>query len=278
MSDPCWLVSYPKSGNTWMRALLQQYIDGPSNPLDLNRLGGGGFVRSRAAFDAWCGACSSDMTVDEIALLLPAYFKHLASNDLRYPFVKAHGACLTNGDGQLVFGPPESTRAVVLVRHPGDVAVSSTHHYGLDLDGVLDLMATQDIVIGGWRKRLDSLLPERVGSWSQHVMSWLEAPCHHIVVRYESLRADTAGELERVLRFLEIPSEKARVESAVEMCRLERLQHLEREHGFVERSVHAARFFRRGEAGEWQRCFTPAQRSRLRDDHGLVMERLGYSV
>ena len=144
MSDPCWLVSYPKSGNTWMRALLQQYIDGPSNPLDLNRLGGGGFVRSRAAFDAWCGACSSDMTVDEIALLLPAYFKHLASNDLRYPFVKAHGACLTNGDGQLVFGPPESTRAVVLVRHPGDVAVSSTHHYGLDLDGVLDLMATQD--------------------------------------------------------------------------------------------------------------------------------------
>ena len=81
-----------------------------------------------------------------------------------------------------------------------------------------------------------------------------------------------------MLRFLEIPSEKARVERAVEMCRLERLQHLEREHGFVERSVHAARFFRRGEAGEWQRCFTPAQRSRLRDDHGLVMERLGYSV
>lgn len=34
-----WLASYPKSGNTWLRAFLANYLRDPSAPTDINAIG-----------------------------------------------------------------------------------------------------------------------------------------------------------------------------------------------------------------------------------------------
>ena len=38
MSSIVWLASYPKSGNTWVRAFLQNYISDSHKPADINAL------------------------------------------------------------------------------------------------------------------------------------------------------------------------------------------------------------------------------------------------
>ena len=38
MSSIVWLASYPKSGNTWVRAFLQNYINDALKPADINAL------------------------------------------------------------------------------------------------------------------------------------------------------------------------------------------------------------------------------------------------
>ncbi len=38
MGKIVWLASYPKSGNTWLRAFLHNYIKQPAEPQDINRL------------------------------------------------------------------------------------------------------------------------------------------------------------------------------------------------------------------------------------------------
>ena len=51
-----------------------------------------------------------------------------------------------------------------------------------------------------------------------------------LVIRYETLREDTAGELARVLRFFGVAEpDPARVEIAVDYCAFENMQRLERE-------------------------------------------------
>lgn len=277
MSGFYWLASYPKSGNTWMRALLQACYEEPEHVLDLNHLGGGGLVRARGAFDGWCGAPSADMTVDEIACLLPAFIGHLAGGVGRYPFVKTHGACLLNRDGEWVHDPLHTAGAILVVRHPGDVAVSLMHHLALDLDGVLEMMGTHDTWFGGQRHRLGSILPEVIGSWSQHCASWLDGPHRKMCIRYEDLLEDTVREMNRVLAFMGVARDSQHIGHAVETSRFERLQQQETDQGFVERPAHALRFFRQGTAGGWRETFSAAQRARLRRDHEPVMRRLGYA-
>ena len=41
MSGIVWLASYPKSGNTWLRVLLTNYLRDTGEPADINHLLGG---------------------------------------------------------------------------------------------------------------------------------------------------------------------------------------------------------------------------------------------
>ena len=52
MSGIAWLSSYPKSGNTWMRAFLTAYMRGDA-PLD--GLMGAPIAGARAMIDRWLG-------------------------------------------------------------------------------------------------------------------------------------------------------------------------------------------------------------------------------
>jgi aryl sulfotransferase len=50
-----WLASYPKSGNTWLRAFLTNYKQDAGQPADINQLDGGPIASSRNLFDEWSG-------------------------------------------------------------------------------------------------------------------------------------------------------------------------------------------------------------------------------
>ena len=56
-----WLASYPKSGNTWLRAVLTCYLQGAGDPPSINALIGS-VATQRDMFDEFVGLPSSDMT------------------------------------------------------------------------------------------------------------------------------------------------------------------------------------------------------------------------
>ena len=66
------LISYPKSGNTWLRALLESLRSGGA-PIDINDMGSG--VVPRLRFDALLSVESSSLTPAEIAEARPAFMR-----------------------------------------------------------------------------------------------------------------------------------------------------------------------------------------------------------
>ncbi|MDB5709113.1 MAG: Flavonol 3-sulfotransferase, partial [Sphingomonas bacterium] len=66
------------------------------------------------------------------------------------------------------------------------------------------------------------------------------------------------------------------VARAVALSRFDALQAAEDQRRFAETPDVAARFFRRGEAGDWHRHLSPAQARRLCLQHGDIMRRFGY--
>lgn len=270
-----WLASYPKSGNTWLRALLAGLAE--PDQADARIALAGEISSDRARFDALAGIAAADLLPHEVDLLRPAVHRALAATSSDPIFIKTHEGYAANQTGEPIFPADCSRGAVLIVRHPLDVAVSLAHHRGdPGFDPAIAQMADVAYVAGGTGR---AQLAQRTGGWSDFHRSWLaQNAIPLLVVRYEDLLAETARELTRFAAFLALKADGARVSRAVELARFERLRALEDRHGFAERPLAAARFFRAGRAGEGATALSADQRARVLRDHAATMAALGYST
>ncbi len=277
------LASYPKSGNTWMRALLTNYLGGRAEPASINALVGFD-VYSRWRFDELTGLPSSIMTDAEFLSCRSRYFAlRAAEADVDAPvFVKTHEPQLRLSGGDLLFPEGAAAGAVYLVRSPLDVAVSYAHRLRSGIDAVIDHMADRDATLdlrsGRPRRRGHSVLMQCLGDWSGHVSSWLDQTAMPLLlVRYEELLADTAAVFERVVRFACPPPCPKRIGRSVRNSAFGRLSEQEKRGGFAERAQGGSHsFFREGRSGGWRELLTRSQVRRMVDAHGAAMARLGY--
>lgn len=272
-----WLASYPKSGNTWFRVLLDNLrADGPE-PVSINALASGAISSSRAWLDAVLGYASADLSADEIDRLRPALYRWT----LRRPGVsciKTHEAWTLTADGEPLLGSEVTLGAVYLLRNPLDVAVSAAEHWRCSLDAAIERMGAPDAALAGSRTRLRPHVRQRLLSWSQHVRSWTDGAVPNVLVlRYEDLLADTEAQFARAAAHLGLATDAARIARAVQHSRFEELARQERAQGFRERPPETRRFFGRGRAGGWRDALSPAQVARLVGDHGELMRRFGYA-
>jgi len=272
-----WLASYPKSGNTWVRLFLTAYSHPEQEEVDINAVDVNLHAGNRDLFDRVIGLEASELTPAEIERFRPDVYRQLAVEAEEPLFLKVHDRWRRTPDGGALF-PPEITAATVyIVRDPRAVAPSFASHYRCALDDAIDRMATPDYGIAARLDRLASQLPQPMGSWSQHVTSWLdqtELPVH--LVRYEELHAAPEAHFAEILRRAGLPVAAERLKAALAQTRFERLQAQEDAVGFKERLSAAPRFFRQGRPDRWREELTPAQIARIERDHGAVMARLGY--
>ena len=271
------LVSYPKSGNTWLRALLTA-LRSERADLDINDMGEIALL-ARKDFDAVLLVESSSLTAAEIAEARPAFMRRWArEKPSETLLVKVHEANLPYPGTVVCPYPPDSVAGVVyLIRDPRDVAVSLASHYSLPVDEVIGIMAKSRFVISRGQNSLSDQLPQLASTWSAHVASWLDARDFNLhPVRYEELLADTPARLMEIARFLDLNATPETVARAVSSASFQNLQRQEAAAGFRERPDAMPRFFRRGEAGGWHDSLTPSQVARIEHDHRETMIRLGY--
>lgn len=267
------LASYPKSGNTWMRALLTNFLAGDGAPASINALINTG-VHNRHRFDEWLGLSSSAMTIDEILLHRPFFQELIAANAKNSPaIVKLHEPYLRLPRDAPLFSSPTFAGAICIVRNPLDVAVSFAHHSQRSVDYTIGRMGDRQAFLAkGGRS-----LPSPISTWSHNVSSWLdqnELPLKP--VSYEALHADPEAVLGSVVAFAGLTPNPERLARAVENSRFSRLREQERRHGFREKMPIAPNFFRKGRVGDWRGVLSRTQVRQLLDAHGPVMARLGY--
>lgn len=275
MSGIWWLASYPKSGNTWLRAFIAALVS--SEPADINKLSFLGCISSdRFAFDEALGVAAADLTLEQQTNLRPRAYEIWAAEAKRPLFCKAHDCYHLTPAGEPLFPASASRGAVYMVRDPRAVAVSLADHTGRTIDAEIARMADADATFSSSPDRLDQQLQQRLQSWSSHVQSWLAAPFPVHVVRYEDMHADPAAAFGAIARFLDLPHDSERIAAAVAATTFSRLQDQERASGFVEKPRQAATFFREGRVDGWRDVLTPAQAARIVAEHGAVMRQWGY--
>jgi len=290
VSGIIWLASYPKSGNTWLRVLLTNFLRDASEAADINKLLDDPIATARPCFDEWVGVEGAALDANVVDRLRPEVYRCLARDADETLFLKVHDAWARVDTGEPMFPADVTLGVVYIIRNPLDLAASCAHHWGTSVAVAVETLCCGSAAAGppgGFSARGDSpagygltgQLRQRLGSWGEHVQSWVDdsgGPLH--VVRYEDLSADPCGFFGGVVKFCGLDYDEDLVKKAVAFSSFGELQRQEASAGFRERSSAApGGFFRRGETGSWRDELPGDLAERLTAAHHETMRRFGYA-
>jgi aryl sulfotransferase len=276
MSCYYWLVSYPKSGNTWLRLALKSLSQGGAVTDFSSAELFAPVASDRAAMDEIIDVDTSDLTPAEEEAARPAFFR-LEASSLNTPQLrKVHDAWTRCVSGEPLFPDDVTAGAIYIVRDPRDVAVSLAHHHSSTIEATIAFMADPNAMLARGGFYGAPQLPQRLLTWSGHVRSWRDGGVTPLLLRYEDMLGDPVSVLARAARHLGWDFSEDAVSAAVAATRFDVLKAAEERHGFRERARPEVPFFRRGIAGAWRESLSAAQQHRIEADHSEVMTALGY--
>lgn len=231
------LLSYPKSGSSWLRNMFAAIRAG--KPIDPSTL----------------------------AEWVPPLHHTRAATEARVPGFE--GRVIRSHDAIDAPGFKKARRTVVLVRDPRAVAVS-LHFHGVRRG------ATNTTVEDSARKIMSKSGTANLGSWQSHADRTLAASSNsNLVVRYEDLVASPVEVLTSVCDFLGWRATPATVEMAVESTRPDILRRKRIEAGMDDQNDPIGGV-RKADADSWREECPPEAQKLIWLAGGKQMTRLDY--
>ena len=264
-----WLASFPKSGNTWTRAFLGNYLAPNEAKLTINQLSSftTGDVRQDFWDAAWGGPYKGQ-SVETGLKLRAQVLRLIAQSKPQLHFAKTHSR-IDRIDGHDLIAPEVTAAGIYIIRNPFDVALSYARHISASVDQVIDKMADPEAV-----NATPTQIFEIIGRWDHHVHSWETAPGLPLFfMRYEDMVSNTERTFRALLNYLQIPVNDGKLRRAIRNSSFKELQKQERKEGFGERPDQMQQFFVSGRSGNWQRELTPAQIDRIATEFERILKK-----
>lgn len=269
-----WLASYPKSGNTWLRLFLANYLLDRSEPFPINQIHKVTFGDMLAEpYVKLTGRSAGDLDAATVHRLKPRVHRLLSTQGPDLILMKTHSALFVQ-DGIPSITVPATRATLYLVRNPFDVADSVAHHYGLSLDDAVSSLCSPGSELQGDGTRT---LGQKIGAWGSHAIRWAGSEAlKPLVLRYEDMLRHPEEVFARVVRHIGATYDPARIERAIGFASFDEARRQEDRFEFLERSHQAEKFFRVGRIGKGFEALDAGQRQRLIDANRDAMRRFGY--
>ena len=241
--DDTFIVSYPRSGNTWTRFLLANLLHPEEAATFLN-------------IERWVPDAEAQSNRYLKKTRRPRYIKTHEYFDHRYPSV------------------------IYIVRDPRDVVISY-YHFQRKYGHVADSYPLQAFVLdfvsgrvsagwGSWGENVGSWIGSRLGSG------------RFLLLRYEDLISQPAAEIERLCQFLGIKPTQSLVAQTIERSSAQQMKELEKKQGEQWVSTKGKRsdipFVRSASSGGWKALLPPESIMPIESAWGDLMSRLGYQI
>ena len=274
MKNLVWLVSYPKSGNTWFRIFLSNYINNRAVPAKLDEIESAQIAGNAELFEDITGLNPFELTPEEVDFYRPGIYKFASKEIEGISYRKTHDAYTLNTNGEPLFPAEVSIGAVYFIRNPLDVCVSYANHGTSQIEKTIKLLLNEKGCIAGKR---NGQLRQMLLSWKDHVESWQNQTAIPILfLRYEDMKLKPIETFGSAIRFLGLEYDEERLFRAIEHSDFKLLQKMEEETGFQERLQQCKSFFWKGEIGNYRNYLSNNDIERIVDYCSGTMEKFGY--
>ena len=270
-----WLASYPKSGNTWLRAFLSTYLYGDNNKFDFSLLKKIPKFPHKKLFEGIIDIKNLKKNKFEIVkYFIAAQQKLNLDNSIK--LLKTHNAYVSFKNNW--FSDEKNTKAFIyIVRDPRSVVLSLSSYQNVSVEKATDLMLNQNSY-GSADK--DGLMIDVRSSWKMNYLSWKkQKKFKGIIVKYEDLKKEPLIQFTKILNFLknyiDLDVNKEKIKQCIDLCDFKKLQNLENKLGFDE-AISSNPFFRKGELNEWEKLLNKEIKNKIESNFGREMKELGY--
>jgi hypothetical protein len=272
-----WLASYPKSGNTWFRMFLANYLKNTNEPLSLEEIERTPIASDAVGFEEVSGLNPFELTEDEVDLYRPDMYRFLSENEETEGgilYKKTHDAYIHNNHNLPLFPAEVSKGAVYFVRNPLDVCVSYANHSASKIERTVQFLQNEKAQLGGKKA---GQLRQMMFSWKNHIKSWQiqeQIPVH--IVRYEDMKQDPINAFGAIIQFLGLEYDLERLKRAIINSDFKLLQQMEQEKGFKEKMQKCESFFWKGKTGNYRELLNEEQIQELVAYNYETMKEFGY--
>jgi hypothetical protein len=241
--DDVFLVSYPKSGNTWTRFLVANLVYSDKNPDFSN--------------------------INELIPDPEAMPKRDLERAARPRLIKSHQ-----------YFDPRYPKVIYIVRDPRDVVLSE-YYFDIKRREISEGYPLEQFVsrfVHGELNHPYGTWGENVATW---LHTRRNSP-RFLLVRYEALQSEAMHELDRIVEFLGIAATPQQLAFAIEQSSADRMRELEKKQAHLWSSTKETRkdkpFVRSANAGGWKAELPEAAVAEIESVWGGLMQEIGYEL
>ena len=253
-----WIASYPKSGNTWLRALLSSYYYSEKGLFEKKLLNYTGQFPEKSHFKYF----NYDQTIVTETSKYWIKAQKIINEKKQIRFFKTHNF-FGQINGNSFTDKNNSLGCIYIIRDPRNVITSLKNHYELNYNEALNFMMSEKKYLYDYHKTNDYSDFQFISSWEKNYQSWKmqnEIPVK--IIRYEDLIEKTFATFEEVLNFINSITKnndlinKTKLKNAIKSTEFNKLKKIENTEGFDESVLSHNKkdkinFFHLGPANDW---------------------------
>lgn len=276
-----WLASFPKSGNTWVRAMISSLIYSDNGVFNFEIIKKIQQFPNKKHFEKFTDKYQN---VQELKKFWVAAQEQI-NLDKKIKFLKTHHInCKID---EYPFTNKNNTLATIyVVRDPRSLVESFSNYYKINKDAAIKSITSKELVSGaGFIKNKQNNVFTIIGSWNDHYNSWTKANANLLILRYEDLLIDPLKELNKIIVFLKkfiiFNYNDFKTQNIISSTSFENLEKMEKEIGFfevadIENNQNKIKFFNKGKQNDWRKYLNENEIEYISSKFNYEMKELGY--